>query len=85
MSKPSDDACQQLAAAIEAYLTVHPAAADSAQGVADWWIGEMGVRASVPDVRAALEVLVKRGVVEAQVMVDGRKVYRAHHQPKRVH
>ncbi|MGA7981304.1 MAG: hypothetical protein WCA32_13920 [Chromatiaceae bacterium] len=85
MPKPTDS-CQQLATAIEAYLSAHPAAADSAQGIADWWVLETGLNASVSDVRKALELLMQEGVVEVQVMVDGRKVYRASRdQPDAAH
>jgi Fe2+ or Zn2+ uptake regulation protein len=76
MPQPTDS-CQQLATAIESYLSAHPAAADSAKGVAEWWILGMGLKASINDVRRALELLMQRGVVEVQVMGDKRKVYRA--------
>jgi Fe2+ or Zn2+ uptake regulation protein len=85
MPKPTDS-CQRLATAIEAYLNVHPAAADSAQGIADWWVLETGLKSSVSEVRRALELLMQKGVVEVQVMVDGRKIYRvSRNRPDAVH
>lgn len=76
MPKPSWS-CRQLATAIESYLEAHPSAADSDQGVADWWLPELGIEAPLADVRDALELLKQEGTVEMQVMVDGRMLYRA--------
>lgn len=69
--------CRQLAAAIKNYLMVHREAADSEQGVADWWVPEMGLEASVNEVREALALLVQEGTVEMQTLVDGQLLYRA--------
>jgi hypothetical protein len=68
--------CRQIATAIKDYLIEHPAAADSARGIADWWLPGMGIEASLDEVRAALDLLTKDGTVEVQVIIDGRNIYR---------
>jgi hypothetical protein len=50
-----------LVEAIAAYLATRPHAADSAAGVARWWLGLDATPASVAEVEAALQVLVRRG------------------------
>jgi len=85
MNKPME-ACQvqkpgmayrQVAAAIRDYLIAHPSAADSDQGIADWWLAGSGLQASLDDVRQALELLASRQIVEKQMLADGRLIYRA--------
>jgi hypothetical protein len=78
MSPPSR-VFRQVAAAIKAYLAVHSNAADSEQGITDWWVPEMGLDASLDEVREALELLIQEGTVEMQIMADGRRLYRAGH------
>ena len=65
-----------IADAIERYLQRHPAAADSEVGIAEWWLIEQGVRASVDDVRAALKLLESRGVMETVTLQGGRCLWR---------
>lgn len=66
--------------AIETYLTQHPAAADSEQGVAQWWLPAMGIDVPVEQVHRALEILWQRGVLERTALPDGGAVYRAARQ-----
>jgi Fe2+ or Zn2+ uptake regulation protein len=67
---------QTIADAIERYLQRHPAAADSEVGIAEWWLLEAGIRASVDDVRRALKLLEERGVMENVTLQDGRRLWR---------
>lgn len=83
MPKPTRS-CIHLAAAIKVYLRAHPGAADSDQGMVDWWLPDMGLQASVAEVRAALELLERKGIVERQVLVDGQSLYRAGRQVRGV-
>jgi hypothetical protein len=56
------------------YLLEHPAAADKAEGVRDWWLHDMGdvSRAAVAD---ALEELLKRGWLVVRVNIHGASTY----------
>ncbi|MFC5767807.1 hypothetical protein [Thauera sinica] len=61
--------------AIQGYFASHPDAADSAEGIARWWLVGEGVVASEDEVKAALCVLVERGLVLPRRMPDGRLIY----------
>jgi hypothetical protein len=63
--------------AIERYVAQHPAAADSAEGIAQWWLPAMGIDASMDEVTQALEILVDRGVLERAPLPGGQAIYRA--------
>ena len=68
---------RQLIAAIESYLKERPDAADSAEGIASWWLVGSGLDASLVEVQEALESLERKGTVTTQVMLDGRLIYLA--------
>ena len=78
MSTPRLD---RVVAAIEAYLTSHPVAADSAAGIARWWLGQEGIEAGVDEVQGALERLVENGVVRARTLPGGERIYSAMRPP----
>jgi len=56
------------------YLLTHPAAADSAEGVRDWWLHETGdvSKAAVAD---ALEGLIQRGWLVMRSNINGANIY----------
>ena len=66
---------ERIAAAIGDYLAAHPDGADSAEGIAGWWLPTLGVVTTIEDTEAALELLVQRGLVRRQRSTDGREVY----------
>ena len=53
------------------YLRAHPGAADTADGIAEWWLGG----APLADVQAALDELVTAGEVRCIGLVDGTTLY----------
>ncbi len=63
--------------AIRSYLSGHPEAADSAAGIAQWWLGELNGQVTVEDTERALAELVEARMVEQQDLPDGRALYRA--------
>jgi hypothetical protein len=63
--------------AIEDYLSQHPDAADSEQGIAKWWVPAMGLEASAQEVAAALEGLRELDRIERKCLPGGRVIYRA--------
>lgn len=70
----ADDVEQRLVDAIREYLVAHPRATDSADGIAQWWLGDEGI-ASVQLVRRALERLVAEGAVRVVVGASGEQLY----------
>lgn len=72
-----DSGIERVAEVVEAYLAQHPAAADSAEGIAQWWLPGMGIDVPVETVGEALELLVRRGAVSRTAVSGGPAVYRA--------
>jgi hypothetical protein len=58
------------------YLSTHPNAQDTAEGIAEWWLMEQRVRCRVREVKRALVELVAEGVVVERTARDGRVHYR---------
>ena len=69
------DALEQAVAAIERYLAQHPTAADSEQGIAQWWLPAMGVDAPLDRVVGALERLRERGRIERTTLPGGQAIW----------
>jgi hypothetical protein len=67
-----------IARELEQYISLHPTAADTVDGIARWWLGGTGQPAP-GHVETALELLVARGVLGRSVLPDRRVIYsRAH-------
>lgn len=75
MSAEADHRVQAIARDIEAYLAVHPDAADSAEGIQRWWLAHAPTEDSLDQVRAALEQLAAAGRITRRVLPDGGVVY----------
>ena len=73
-STPGPDV-EQIARDIEGYLSRHPEAADTAEGIARWWLIQSQVEAQLPRLEFALELLVNRGVLIRRRLPDGNCVY----------
>ena len=71
----ADDAVRLAARGISRYLADHPDAADTADGIANWWLRRIRIDASVSVVQQALDLLVAQGTVERRELPDGRHVY----------
>jgi hypothetical protein len=71
MPKPRLD----LTAAILAHLAANPTAADSAEGVARWWLGDRAGPVSVGEAQAALEGLAREGRIRRMQLADGNTLY----------
>jgi len=57
------------------YLKAHPDAGDTAEGIAEWWLTEQGTDESEVLVEQALNHLVKQGLLERHVLVEGTILY----------
>ena len=77
MKEPDDDRVELslLKGAISRYLTEHPQAADTVEGVHQWWLSEYDIRASRDKVLLALEDLVREGIIEKSGLHDGTVIY----------
>jgi len=67
----------QLCEAIRRYVASHPDAADSAVGIRDWWLGELGADASAYELRCALDMLVARGELARARLAGNVELYTA--------
>lgn len=64
-----------LARRIAAYLSKHPDAADSAEGISRWWLSQMRIDANGGSVQHALDLLVEQGAIARRVLPDRSCVY----------
>jgi Fe2+ or Zn2+ uptake regulation protein len=73
---------QEIAAAeqILDYLSLHPKAADTAEGVARWWLRRQRFEVRLEVVARALERLFREGVVSRTLIRNGNSIYRRRHQ-----
>ena len=73
-----------LVRAILDHLASHSHAADSAAGVARWWLGSRGAVVTLPDVELALKLLVARQELREESLADGTTLYSKNgkHEPK---
>jgi hypothetical protein len=69
-----------LAREILSYLSEHPQAQDSLEGVMQWWLLEREIRRWTVQVRSALAELVAEGLVLERTVESGRTLYRINSQ-----
>lgn len=68
------DRVSEVAAAIVRYLKDHPNAADTQEGIRNWWLGAGS--SSATEVSGALERLIRDGSLE-RIQIGARVVFRA--------
>lgn len=66
---------EDLAHRIQEYLSAHRYAADSAEGIAKWWLAEEKNCPAPESVELALKELIKMGVVRKNTNMDGTAIY----------
>jgi hypothetical protein len=69
--------------AILEYLRKHPAAQDTLDGIAEWWLPEENVKTRTATVEAALSQLVAKGLVNARRGTDSKIHYRIEDQSRK--
>jgi hypothetical protein len=72
-----DALVDKLAAEILTYLEAHPDAADSLDGIVQWWIVHERFLRGIAATGRALERLVDEGRMECITLADGSVIYRA--------
>jgi hypothetical protein len=70
-----DDSWIELTGEILAYLSKHPDASDTPEGIALWWMKRQRYEASLKQVSLALEELERQGVLDKTVLTDGTPLY----------
>jgi len=69
-----NDMVQAVVESLLDYVTRHPEAADSIEGIRRWWL-PMGMVASAADVEAALNRLVLAGILATRRLPDRGVLY----------
>jgi hypothetical protein len=64
-----------IARIIERYVTDHPRAADTPEGIRSWWVARQRYGDSLEDVQKALDYLVEHGRISRTVLPDGAALY----------
>jgi hypothetical protein len=62
------------------YLLKHPSAADTVEGILDWWIPMQRYDNAKEEITQALNDLVRQGLIEVVVLSNGSRLYRLHKQ-----
>lgn len=75
MNDRDDAMIASLARQILIYLDSHPAAADSLNGVARWWLADSSLNTDFDTLSQALDDLVDRGLVLSRSTPDGQVIY----------
>lgn len=71
----SPDGNVNLEQAILEYLESHPQAADSVEGVAQWWLGSYAGQFTLTEVEWALKQLVNRLTLRQETLADATTLY----------
>lgn len=69
--QPSD----RLINAITHYLNDYPKAADSVEGIMQWWLPQQHNPVDINDLQQALDYLVETNAVSRTALLDGRMLY----------
>lgn len=72
----TEDSVEKIALKILRYLAEHPNAADTAEGILQWWLLERTIIEEEEAVKQSLEHLVEQGLIVAVQSSDARRHYR---------
>ena len=65
----------RLTSAIALYLKAHPNAADSVEGIMQWWLPQQHKPVDVGELQSVLDHMVGRGMLSRTALLDGRMLY----------
>jgi hypothetical protein len=77
---PPADEVEGIARDLERYVSLHPTAADTPDGIARWWLAR-SEKPALNLVEAALELLVGRGLLVRKPLPDGNFIYGGAQRP----
>jgi hypothetical protein len=80
--RTDNERAMMVAHIIERYVTEHPRAADTTEGIRSWWVTPECYGASREDVQAALDYLVELGRMSRVVIAGGAAIYAAAATPR---
>jgi len=75
MSEFNDVEVMRVANQIEGYLKSHPHAADTLEGITQWWLPGQGIEVSSLIVQQALNYLSLKAVVKCNANLNGNRIY----------
>ncbi len=64
-----------IAREIRQYLEQYPEAADTLEGIAQWWLTQQQSQQALDTVKQALDRLVVEGIVKKYITAEGKTVY----------
>lgn len=77
---PKDTLVDTIAEEIAEYLAVQESAADTLDGIVQWWLLRQRLQEGRRQVEAAVDLLCRKGTLKQQKLVDGTVVYLAAHK-----
>ncbi len=69
-----------IAQEIKRYLDTHPNAADSLDGIVQWWLPRQRYGDAIEKVKKAMDRLVQTGDVEVELGIGGKHYYKLAHK-----
>jgi len=76
MTSSDKDVIGEIESEIEAYLKLHPDAADTVTGIQQWWLAPGTTMRSEQLIETALTRLALRGLAQRDQLPDGTVIYR---------
>jgi len=74
-NQPKQEKTWDVALKILRYLQEHPRAADTANGILEWWLLKQSISEQQNLVEQALKMLVEKNLILSTTAIDGRKHY----------
>ncbi len=75
MPEINDAEVRRIAEKIACYLRAHPYAADTLEGIAEWWLPSKGIEVSTSMIQQALDELCTQSIVVCHVQPNGNNIY----------
>ena len=83
MKRPANKDDRSLAYEVFSYLSQHPEAQDTVEGITKWWLLEQRIRHSVAEVTAVLSEFVAQELIITRCGMDGQIHYRVNPKKQR--
>jgi hypothetical protein len=80
---PDDKAVAEVEDAIRSHVAANPRAADTLQGIHDWWLPRrLRHRVTFEQLQSAVDALADAGLLEAREGLDGETLFLARRDPR---